>query len=233
MALVPFVVQPLDTIDAESDFIRFGDIFDYERGVDVVDEFREFLHELFRLSPDDPSVATEELVRMASAAKYPFCLRRMLRGVVGEDMAFGAELPYLIEAESDLLAACALAGNAFWKQSLQLLRSVLEVAVAHAYFGLRGDDYFTLLQAPRFRMPPLVGRSGMLETLVLTQTVNDAFAHECRSLYALLSKRVHSHIHHLSVNESQDENSREWCELSGRVGTVLLRLVLFLLRKGI
>jgi hypothetical protein len=230
---IPFSIERPADIDDDSDFIRFGNVFDYQQHIDLLNDFRELLIECFQLSLDDTLSASTELAEIVSAAKYPFTLRRVLRGVVGEDMAFGFELPYLVEAESDLLAACVLAGQAFWKQSMQLLRSALEVAVAHAYFGLRGDDYHFLLASPRFRMPAFKGRGGMLEQLVRTQTIDESLAAECRTLYSELSKRVHSHIHHLSVSEPQNPDAAEWCQLCSKVGDVVLRLILMLLRKGI
>jgi hypothetical protein len=230
---IPFSIERPADIDDDSDFMRFGNVFDYERSIDLLDDFRELLIECFQLSLDDTMSDAAELAEIVSAAKYPFTLRRVLRGVVGEDMAFGFELPYLVEAESDLLAACVLAGQAFWKQSTQLLRSALEVAVAHAYFGLRGDDYHFLLTSTRFRMPAFKGRGGMLENLVQTQTIDESLAAECMTLYSELSERVHSHIHHLSVTESQHSDAVEWCQLCSKVGNVVLRLILMLLRKGI
>lgn len=230
---IPFSVERPADIDNDSDFMMFGNVFDYERPIDLVGDFRELLVECFQLSLDDTMSEATELEAIVSAAKYPFTLRRVLRGVVGEDMAFGFELPYLVEAESDLLAACVLAGQEFWKQSIQLLRSAPEVTVAHAYFGLRGDDCHFLLASPRFRMPAFKGRGGMLENLVQTQTIDESLAAECRTLYSELSKRVHSHIHHLSVVEPQNSDAVEWCQLCSKVGTVVLRLILMLLRKGV
>lgn len=233
MRQVPFAVEPPSAIDDNSDFMKFGSVFDYERPIDLLDDFRELLIECFQFSLDETMSEAPDLAGIASAAKYPFTLRRVLRGVVGEDMAFGFELPYLIEAESDFLAACTLAGHAFWKQSMQLLRSSLEVAIAHAYFGLRGDDYGRLAAVPRFRMPTFKGRGGMLENLVQTRTIDGPFADECSRLYDELSKRVHSHIHHLSVAAGCDADAAEWCDLCNRVGTAILQLILMLLRKGI
>lgn len=230
---VPFLVEPPADIDHDSDFMRFGDLFDHGPSVDVLDEFQALLLDCFQFSPDETTSEAQGLAGITGAAKYPFTLRRVLRGVIGQDMAFGYELPYLMEAESDLLAACTLAGHSFWKQSMQLLRSAIEVAVAHAYFGLRGDDYYRLLANSRFRMPMFKGRGGMLDTLVQSQVIDESFAEECGTLYAELSKRVHSHVHHLSVIEGQDVDAAEWCALCSGVGTAILRLIVMLLRKGI
>ena len=63
--------------------------------------------------------------------------------------------------------------------------------------------------------------------------VDDAFAEECRGLYSQLSLAVHSHIHHLSVGESIQEASVFWAQAAARVGTVLLRFIFMLIKKGV
>jgi len=97
-----------------------------------------------------------------TAAKYPFALRQMLRGLIGEDFAFCFELPYLAEAEDDLLVSFELATQGRSKQSIQTSRSVLEVTIAHAYFGVRGENHERLAANPDFRMPPFSGSKGMV-----------------------------------------------------------------------
>jgi hypothetical protein len=234
---LPFDRCDLTALSNESDVIQFGQVFDYRADSDLYAEFLAFIDEF---NVRDPSLASSEScgdLRLdpdfVTAAKYPFALRQMLRGLIGEDFAFCFELPYLAEAEDDLLVSFELATQGRSKQSIQTLRSVLEVTIAHAYFGVRGEDYERLAANPDFRMPPFSRPKGMVHSLVEANVMPEMLAAECRSLYALMSRATHSHIGHLNPTLSESGIPTDWVELAPRVGVVLIELVLRLVMKGI
>jgi hypothetical protein len=234
---LPFDRSDLTTLNDESDVIQFGQVFDYRTDSDLCAEFRAFVDEFYVPNPSSASNESRSDVRLdqdfITAAKYPFVLRQMLRGLVGEDFAFSFELPYLIEAEDDLLVSFELAVQGHFKQSIQMLRSVLEVTIAHAYFGVRGEDHERLATNPDFRMPSFSRPKGMVHSLVEANVMPKMLASECRSLYASMSKATHSHIGHLNSTSSESGILTEWANLAPRVGAVLIELVLRLVMKGI
>jgi hypothetical protein len=234
---LPFDRSDLVTLNEESDVIQFASVFDYRTDSDLCAEFRAFIDEFCVPNRSSASSESDSDVRqdknVITAAKYPFALRQMLRGLVGEDFAFCFELPYLIEAEDDLLVSFELAVQAQSKQSIQMLRSVLEVTIAHAYFGVRGEDYDHLVAISNFRMPSFSGPKGMVQSLVDSNVMPQTLAAECRSLYALMSKATHSHIGHLTAISADSGIPTAWAHLAARVGAVLIELVLRLLMKGI
>lgn len=234
---LPFIRSDLAAADPEADFIQFGAAFDFRPNSDLCAEFREFIVEFEKLrrSVNDthPGPSIEQDQDFVTAAKYPFALRQMLRALVGEDFGFCFQLPYLIEAEDDLLVSFELAAQGYSKQPIQILRNVLEVTIAHAHFGLRGQNFEDLAASPDFRMPQFGGSNGMILALIKAGVMPANLAAECRSLYGRLSKATHSHIEIFTPNISDTGLSKDWAELTPRVGAVVLELILRLLMKGI
>lgn len=235
--LLPFARCDLAEIDERSDFIRFGRVFDYRHDSDLCREFLTFVEEfdqyLALSEPEERTHSFKDDQDFIHAAKYPFVFRQMLRGLIGNDFGFIAELPYLAEVEEDLLVSFELAAQRYYKQSIQMLRNALEQAIAHAYFGSRGEDYEHLASRSDFRMPSYGGQKGMLSILINTNVLSQEFADECRNLYALLSKMTHSHISHLSSTTYEEDAWEDWADLSARVGATILNIVVFIIKKGI
>ncbi|MGL4289264.1 MAG: hypothetical protein ACRCVA_23130 [Phreatobacter sp.] len=234
---LPFDRSDLATLSDESDIVKFGQVFDFRIDGDLRAEFLAFIDEFCVEKPSPASDEPRSDIRrdpdFITAAKYPFALRQMLRGLIGEDFAFCFELPYLVEAENDLLMSFELATQGYAKQSIQILRNVIEVTVAHAYFGVRGDDYYYLADNPDFRMPSLGGPKGMIHSLIEAHVMPERLAADCRGLYALMSKATHSRIAHLNPTLSESGIPVDWADLAPRVGAVLIELVLRLVMKGI
>jgi hypothetical protein len=156
--------------------------------------------------------AKEYLVKkVISALKYPFVLKRMLQGLILDDTIYTYHLPFLIESASDLEASFLLIENDYFKQSLQTLRNVIELTLAHAYFGLQGLIYEDLDESIDFKMPALRhGKNSLLNSLKENLIVDTNLELEIIDLYQTLSGAVHSEIKLL--NTVQNKNSIEYFE---------------------
>jgi hypothetical protein len=100
-------------------------------------------------------------------------------------------------------------------------------------FWVRGQNFEDLAASPDFRMPPFGGANGMILELIKAGVMPANLAGECRSLYGRPSKATHSHIDIFTPNMSDTGLSKDWAELTPRVGSVVLELILRLLMKGI
>ena len=233
---LPFEKTDMTEVGEQSDFIRFAGVFDYRVDSDLCDEFLDFVNEFHSLTSLQPEEPFHDLTRnedFVTAAKYPFVLRQILRTFIGQDYVFCIHLPYLVEAEDDLLASLELALLGYSKQAIQMLRSVLEVTIAHAYLGSRAEDYDYLVANPAFRMPAFGGTKGMVKYLIDNAVINNELANEGQNLYGLLSQATHSHIRQLNITRPIPGVSLRWSKLAPRVGAALLELLVRFVMKGV
>jgi hypothetical protein len=196
-----FIDESLDCITQESDFLQYvEDRISYCSWEDEVLLFNNFvrgsglLYSVERLYKDDvPSAITATV----GLLKYPFVFQRLLAFHAGVDSTNVWGLPYLIESENDLDCSLLLIRTGHYKQAVQLLRSALEAAVAHAYLSTAGVQYDDLCHQI---IPPLKDRKrGMLNRLVAVRRLEASVATVISRLYSELSSAMHSQYKYLTV----------------------------------
>ncbi len=145
--------------------------------------------------------------------KYAFVFRLALNGLSSEDDANVLGLPHAFEACDDLECAMKLAADGHYKQSLQTLRSALELSVCHAYFSVAGLHYEELEATI---VPPLKDRRrGMINRLLSCRRITTQAAEEIASTYSELSHATHSNYRYLNSKfEEEDEGTKLLCFLS-------------------
>jgi len=237
--LIPFSESNIEEITIETDVIKFTDFFTSDFGFDNIDDFTDYVqsNNLYKtinnISKDGG--ASEHLMfikKTVTALKYPFCLQRMLEGLVANDAIYTYHLPYLIESASDLESSFLLIEYCYFKQSLQTLRNVIELTLAHAYYGFRGLDFNDLAQSIDFRMPSFrSGKNSLLKFLKEELLIDSQFENDIIELYKELSGAVHSEIRML--NSVQNFNIfNKWYDFLCKTGELDLKIILRMLEVG-
>ena len=212
---LPFKENDILEISKKTDFIKFTDFFTEEFSFNNTKDFKEYAksNSLYKKlnKIENPDIRKSLTNKVTSALKYPFVLKRMLQGLILDDTIYTYHLRFLIESASDLEASFLLIENGYFKQSLQTLRNVIELTLAHAYFGLKGLSYEDLAESIDFRMPSLrYGKNSLLTFLKENLIIDAHLEVEIVDLYQTLSGAVHSAIKMLNI--SQDRNTIEYFE---------------------
>lgn len=235
---IPFKESDITKVSKKTDFIKFIDFFTEEFNFNNVSDFKEYVqaNSLFKkLNVTDEDIKKVLLKKVTSALKYPFALKRMLQGLILDDTIYTYNLPFLIESASDLEASFLLIENGYFKQSLQTLRNVIELTLAHAYFGLKGLDFNDLAESIDFRMPSLrYGRNSLLNFLKENSIVDPGLEKEIIVLYKTLSGAVHSEIKMLNTVQKRNtlEYFNEWYYYLSRTGETNFKLMLKMIEVG-
>jgi len=232
---LPFKEEMLSNINAESDVVSFSETFTWMFGEDHLKKFSDFTKGTGLLSGSRSTESKTTEAKLVAALKYIFAVESMLTGLIGEDMVYAVDLPYLAETVSDFRCSVVLIESNYYKQALQNLRAALEVSVAHAYFGLQRMDFTQLNEDPDFRMPRFSSKRGMLAFLVNEGLLSSSEADGLKNIYADLSGAVHSEIRSLNVLETTIGAEREqaWCEYTSKVGDAVIKITLRLLKRGV
>jgi hypothetical protein len=214
-SFLPFKEDHILKVSKKTDFIEFIDFFTEEFNFNNTKNFKEYVrsNSLYKKFNKIGDIQIRETLinKVTSTLKYPFVLKRMLQGLILDDTIYSYHLPFLIESASDLEASFLLIENGYFKQSLQTLRNVIELTLAHAYFGLKGLSYEDLAESIDFRMPSLrYGKNSLLTFLKENLIVDSYLEVEIIDLYQTLSGAVHSAIRML--NTTQNKNTVEYFE---------------------
>lgn len=236
LKFIPFKLSN-KKISSDLDVIKFLDYFtQYPDFFDNTSDFKEYLksNNLY-LSLDkfpDKDLKNRITNKIINALKYPFALQRMLQSLVASDTIFTFHLPYLNEAALDMEASFLLIEHGYYKQSLQSLRNVIEVTLAHAYFGLKGLDFYDIASTIDFRMPPLRGgNESLIRFLKENGIIDDNLESRIISLYKNLSGAVHSEIR--TLNSFNNKSSiDQWYNIFVKTGELNLRLILRMINVG-
>lgn len=225
--ILPLADERIDVISIQSDvadFIEAHSHYPLEE-----DETRLFV--AFVRNSRLLEVATKQSVEYGSAAeaqtvgalKHVYAYRSILSMLAGVDDVNALGLPYLMEAEDDLQCALLLLGSCHYKQSVQLLRSALETAVAHAYFSISGVMYDDL---PHQRIPSM---NGMLDRIVTFGLLGAVQAVTIHALYTELSSATHSQYKYLSVKFEEIHGPDRFLQAIGHVRAVSITCLLVML----
>jgi hypothetical protein len=205
---LPFEENNILKISRKTDFIVFTGFFTKEFNFNNIKDFKEYTrsNSLYKKlnKIEDLEIRGYLVNKITSALKYPFVLKRMLQGLILDDTIYTYHLPFLIESASDLEASFLLIENGYFKQSLQTLRNVIELTLAHAYFGLKGLSYEDLAESIDFRMPSLrYGKNSLLNFLKDQGIVDAQLDAEIIDLYQTLSGAVHSAVKMLNTAQAK------------------------------
>jgi hypothetical protein len=227
-----FKESEFEEINEETDVIVFVDYFSWELGFDNVSDIKEYIpsHEFFNLTKDTDN--KEGIVKVMTSLKYLFASKRILQGLVSDDTVFSFHLPYLAEASYDLECSLDLIYRAYFKQSLQILRNVLEVTLTHAYYALNDMDYHDVLESDDHRIPPVkeIIRFLRKENLLTPEMERKIF-----DLYKTLSGAVHSEVGKLSSGQySMTYNAfLEWYRDFVNVTQMHFKIIIRMIEIGI
>ena len=220
----------IKAISEESDVIIFVDYF--SRGFDNFNDIKEYIlsHEFFNLTKDTDN--KDGITKVITTLKYLFASKRVLQGLVTDDTVFSFHLPYLAEASYDLECSVDLIYRGYFKQSLQILRNVIEVTLTHAYYTLNDMDYHDVLEADEHRIPPVkdIIRFLRKENLLTPEMERKIF-----ELYKTLSSAVHSEIKKLNTggNSATYTGFLEWYEAFVSVSQMHFKIIIRMIEIGI
>jgi len=191
-----FKESGLEEISEESDVMIFIDYFSF--GFDNINDLREYIpsHELFNLTKDTDN--TEGILKVITVLKYLFASKRVLQGLVLDDTVFSFHLPYLAEASYDLECSVDLIYRGYFKQSLQILRNVIEVTLTHAYYALNDMDYHDVLDSDDHRIPPV---KDLIRFLRTENLLTREMERKIFDLYKTLSGAAHSEVRKLTSGQ--------------------------------
>ena len=116
-----FKETAVDEVNEETEAIVLTDYFT-DSAFDNVEDLKEFIntHGFYLIAKDHEN--KEGVIKIVTALKYLFAVKRVLQGLVADDTVFSFHLPYFTEACHDLDCSILLAKENFFKQSLQTLR---------------------------------------------------------------------------------------------------------------
>jgi hypothetical protein len=153
-------------------------------------------------------------------AKYSVALKCCITSLL-EDAGFYS-LAHILETESDTECSLLLASNFYYKQSIQMLRNILEETFMPLHFCDNTKD-FDDWKANNYRVPKLRGREGLIKKLVNKGIISNSLSTRIADLYGKLSGYIHGSentlIHqniHSGENHKVEFNSGEfykWCEI--------------------
>jgi len=236
--LLPFKEAGLK-IFRKTDFIKFTDFFTEDFNFNNKKDFKEYARSntLYKKLNKIHDIDTRLILinRITSALKYPFVLKRMLQGLIIDDTIYTFHLPFMYESISDLEASFLLIENGFFKQSLQTLRNIIELTLAHAFFGLKGLSYDDLIESIDFRMPPFrQGKNSLLIFLKEKLIIDAALEKEIVDLYQELSGAVHSAIKMLNTNQNRNtiKYFEKWYNYLVKTCETNLKVILKMIEVG-
>ncbi|MCW3109866.1 MAG: hypothetical protein JWQ09_4372 [Segetibacter sp.] len=231
--LLPFKETNLYGITEDTDVIQFIDWFAFDLAFNNIEDIKEFVYTnscylFFKEYSSDPILE----VKLMTALIYLYASKRILQGLVADDTIFSYHLPYLAEAAFDLECSITLIETGYFKQSLQTLRNVIELTLAHAYFAVKDLDFEDLLEDTDKRIPPLRQliiflRSEELLTAQLEQQIFDA--------YKFLSGAVHSEITKLNTGRTTTDNESfmDWYNAFIKAININMKTIIRMIEIGI
>ncbi len=256
MSLLPFERQRAEEVDDRSDIIKFCSPF-------ALPSFRLLLANGTQVTAPTLAESAEEIVAMfhnyvetnlsdfcqkckkqffdkevyaeiGMAMKYPFALHILHGALYSENELMVVWVPTHDEAvRGDFECAFFLCANCYYKQALQVLRSVIELAVAHGYFLLDAGAFERWEKDPDYRLPPVRGRGsrGMLHKLRQSGWINDRIFETGYDLYGRLNGCVHATVGRMGgIRGVMDvEKLKEFYTFSSHVGDFVINLTLHLL----
>jgi hypothetical protein len=165
-------------------------------------------------------------------AKHAISLAAVLEWLLSDSQFF--PLPHTLEAGEELDCSVLLAKNLYYKQSLQMLRSLLELNVLHIHFV--GDQVaYTKWQNGQGDRLQLRGKGKLLQKLQENGAVDQNLGRAVDDLYAELNGNIHSaeaKMIHRGLRDREwaglqfkTADFRAWCTYVSRAVTVSVSLL--------
>jgi hypothetical protein len=187
--------------------------------------YREFI-ELPTHAWSEPPLADE----IGKTLKYAFAAAVVGSSLQHHDAAILNWAPTYFELlKSDYPCALLLCATCYYKQALQILRNIIELATAHAFFLCNEQDLKRWLSKEDHRLPPVRGRGneGMLSRLCDSGCIDEALRRLGSETYGRLNGSVHATVGQMGGLRGKGDLDRtmEFCKLSASVGEFVLRLL--------
>ena len=165
-------------------------------------------------------------------AKYLIAWRGTVSAVLSDGIFFS--LAHVLETASELECSLLLASELYYKQALQILRSFLELNIMQLFF-CDNVKAFSDWKADQYRTPPLRGKKGVLQDLVVRKFLTEHLAQTASDLYGKLNGTIHgqeSQFINRGIFEGQkprlifqQNRFNEWCDLFAQCVNVCIHII--------
>lgn len=165
-------------------------------------------------------------------AKHSIAWAAVIEWLLSDSQFFS--LPHTLEAGEELDCSMLLAKNLYYKQSLQMLRSLLELNVLHVYF-VRDQVAYTRWQNGQRDRLQLRGKGQLLQKLQESGAIDQDLGKAVDDLYAELNGTIHSaeaKMLHRGLKDREwaglqfkTNDFRAWCTYVSRTVTVSVSLL--------
>lgn len=106
-------------------------------------------------------------------------------------------LSHTLETRSDLACSLKLAGDLFYRQSMQVLRGFIESVLLPIYLCKR-PELFNLWKTNDYRAPSVRGEKGILSSLTKSGIISPEMSTTISEAYGLLNGYIHGSEEHLN-----------------------------------
>ncbi|AFK63945.1 hypothetical protein TKWG_21210 [Advenella kashmirensis WT001] len=227
---LPFSDELLAEINADSDFLSFLEFYSLPFGYDEFFHFKNYIQErnvtaILEEAPKSESSKIE--LRLIGAVKHTFAYGRLLTTLAGRGDLNALEIPHLFESEDDLNATFSLLKAHRYKNVDQLLRSVIELAVRHAYFSL--ENSFSSENHKTKSLSITNDRDGLVTKLISKKLLNNNEGKFIIALYRRLSIAIHSGYRYLTYPEEPVNQNKLFLQSLSNMQDVSLACIYIIL----
>lgn len=211
--LLPFSDERLAEINVDSDFLSFLEFYSLPFGYDEFLHFKNYIqeHNVMAILEEAPKSESSKIeLRLIGAVKHTFAYGRLLTTLAGRDDLNASEIPHLFESEEDMDAIFSLLKARRYKNVDQLLRSVLELAVRHAYFSL--EHSFSPENHKTNSLSITNEKDGLVKRLMKKKLLTDSEGKFIIALYRRLSIAIHSGCRYLTYPEEPVNQNKLFLE---------------------
>lgn len=204
LRFVPFSDEKLAEITEDSDFVSFLESYSLPFGDDEFRLFKDYIYERDVVTISDKVLKSQNFIRVEStvigAIKHTFAYCRLLATLASRDDLMALHIPHFLESEDDLNVTFPLLGGQRYKNVDQVLRSVIELAVKHAYFAIENR---ISSEAHKTKSISITReRNGLVKALVNNGLLTRSEGGSIVALYRRLSIAVHTGTPYLSYPEA-------------------------------
>jgi len=230
ISYLPFSDELLSEINADSDFLSFLEFYSLPFGYDEFLHFKNYIqeHNVTAILEEAPKSESSKIeLRLIGAVKHTFAYGRLLTTLAGRDDLNASEIPHLFESEDDMNAIFSLLKARRYKNVDQLLRSVLELAVRHAYFSL--EHSFSPENHKTNLLSITKNRDGLVKKLISKKLLNNNEGKFIIVLYRRLSIAIHSGCRYLTYPEEPVNQNKLFLQSLSNMQDVSLACIYIIL----
>lgn len=203
LRFLPFSDEKLVEITKDSDFVSFLEFYSLPFGDDEFCLFTDYIHEHDIVTLSDTVLKSDFIgvePKVIGAIKHTFTYSRLLTTLASRDDLMASDIPHFFESNDDLNATFSLLKAHRYKNVDQVLRSVIELAVKHAYFA---TENCISSEAHKKKSISITNeRHGLVKGLVHNGLLNSSEGEAFVALYKRLSIAVHTGTPYLSYPEA-------------------------------